>query len=311
MNVDIHQGKRDAQEDSTAWVFPCNDGVFIRFFQCRLHQTALNITPIYEKVLHCAVGPGTVRFCEISPGGKLFPFIQRHLQHISNDFTSKDTENRCFQLPVARGRKSLLTVPDQHKRDFRMGKRRVLHDRKDISCFCKIFFQEFHPRRCVKKQVPDNDGCTVRAAGFFMLSDMPRIKMQVYPCKRPLLLGEQVDLGHSCNCRKGLPSETQCTNCRKVAFCAQFAGCMAFKRGDSIFRRHPAAVVCDPEVGYAAIFNFYCNAGCSRIDCVFYQLFCNRRWAFHNLPCRNQVCHMWGKLLNDCHKESSFPQGLI
>ena len=193
MYIDVHRCKRQFEEHRARGVFACDDGVAVGFFESRLHQAALDIAAIDEKVLHRAVGAPGVRLDDIAVNRHAVPLGARHLDHARGHFLAEYRKNRRDQLALAVGGKHLLAVADQGECDLRMGQRSVLHHAQYVTRLGEILFEEFHARGGVVEQVA-HDHCRAFGAACLLLHlYLPCFEVQVQPGDRSGLPGEQVD----------------------------------------------------------------------------------------------------------------------
>ena len=294
MHIDVHRRKRQLEEYRARGVFPRDDGVAVGLLERGLHQAALDIAAVDEKVLHRPVGPPGVRLDDVSIDGHAVPLGARYLDHVRGHLLTEHRKHRGDQFALAVGREYLLAVADQRKSDFGMGQRGVLDHTQYVTSFGEILFEEFHARRCVVKQVTHHNSRALRAACLLICLDFTGLQMQVQPGDRPGLPGEQVDAGHRRDRSKRFAAEAQCADCGKVLLGAQLAGRVAAEGDGRVLRRHAAAVVRNAQISDAAVFDFHGNTGRAGIDRVLDQLFCDRGRALHHLARCDQVGKMRG-----------------
>ena len=136
----------------------------------------------------------------------------------------------------------------------------MLHNAKYISGFCKIFFQELHACRGIIEEISNNNRRTLRAAGLFVYLYLSGFQMQMNACDCFPPARKQIDPCDGRDRCKSFTSKTKRADRSKILFASELAGRVTAECDRCILRRHAAAIVCDTEIGNAAVFNFNCNA---------------------------------------------------
>ena len=178
---------------------------------------------------------------------------------------------------------------------LRVRQRQPLHHGKQCRSLYGVPFHKFHPGRGVVKQIPHHDGGTFGTA-----------------CRRPLFhhtgfqpqadafgvgsFRQQIDFGHRGNGRQGFTAEAQRADGRQILFGAELTGGMAQEGRLHILRCDAAAVVCDPQIGHAAVLDLHRHLCGTGIHGIFHQFLGSGSRTLHHFTGGNQIRHMAVKL---------------
>ena len=99
-----------------------------------------------------------------------------HRNH-SGTFPTVYTVNGCLQSACSGGGQNLLTVTDKGKGNLRMCQCLKLHRTGDPTSLYGIGLHKLHSGRRVKKQIPNDDGSSVRTACFGFLQNIATFQM--------------------------------------------------------------------------------------------------------------------------------------
>ena len=196
-------------------------------------------------MLHRTVRASGVRLHNIAMHRHAIMLGCRYFEHVSRHILTEYGKHRRHQFALAVRRKNLLAIPDQAECNFRMGKCRMLHNAKNITCLCEILFEKFHARGRVEKQVAHHHGRALRAACFLLHLNVTRFEVQMQSRNRAFFTGEQINPRNRRNRSERLTAETQRTDCCKVLLRTQLTGRMAAECHRRILLRHAAAIVCN------------------------------------------------------------------
>ena len=169
-----------------------------------------------------------------------------------------------------------------------------LHGRSHPAAFIGVGFHEFHSGRGVEKQIPDNDGTAVGAAGFAFVGDDTGFQSQGSAADRAWHFGQQVNAADGSNGCQSFTTETHGIDGGQILGSAQLAGGVAQKGGFGILGAHTAAVVRDPQEGHAAVPDFYGDLGGTGIHGIFQQLLDHGGRTLHHFAGGDEVGNMGG-----------------
>ena len=306
MYVDVHLTERQIDAQTAVGEFAGDNRVAVRLLHRRLNQLGFDEASVDKKVLI-----GSVRARRMRLGQKsVYPYIlhrdRRNRNQVARQLPAEHREYRLLELSGSRRVEHGLAVADAPERDLRMTLRRVLHHRHDIARLGEVLFEELHARRCVVKQIADDEGRAVRTAGALVDLDRARLHKQMGALERSLLLGEQVDAGDRGDCRERLAAEAERADRREILLGADLAGRMTQKRRRRVRRLHAASVVLNAQIGDAAVFDLDGNLCRTGVDGIFNQLFADRGRPFDHFSRRNQIGHMGIQFVNNRHSNSPF-----
>ena len=273
----------------------------ISHFQTGLHHLGANGPAVDEEELVGAVAPSGLRRGHKAPHPNVV--ISRLAgNHGLKGLPTQQTIHAGIRFPVSRREKLFFAVFDAPHGNIRPAQG-AFQRRLYAGCALgPVAFQKFQPSGGVVKQIPDNHGGTLRAAGFVHILNFSGGQCHVHPGIRAPLPGSHFNVGNGGNSGQCLAPEPKGADAFQSALVLQLTGGMAEKGDAGIVRGHALSVVGNPNIGDAAPAQLHRDGFCAGIESVFQQLLHHRCRAVHHLAGGNQVGDMGRKYLNFGHK---------
>ncbi|MPM03749.1 hypothetical protein SDC9_50016 [bioreactor metagenome] len=300
MDVHVHIARTGVHMQHAAGKFPYHFLILIGLLQGGLHHAGFHIPAVYEKMLIAPGTPAADRQRD-KAGDADGSSLRVHGDKTERHVPAQHTVHGSAKLPISRGKKLFLSVPEKPDRYFRMGEGQPLDHRQRRRPFVDIPFDEFKPRRRVVEKIAHHKGRPLRASGLFLIHELSAFQRKGSPQLRAASPCYEGDPGDGRDGGQSFASESQSPDGFQVAFSAQLGGRVAQKGHGSVLRFDAAAVIGDPDKGHSSVLDFHRHGGGSGVDGIFHEFLHHGSGAFHHLAGRYQVRHMGVKLFDFCH----------
>ena len=292
VDIHIHRRRRQLQAQHTGWEFAHHELIPVGLLQGGDQELGFHRPVIDEKGLQIPAGPG-IRGLGRKAGHTVFFPGAVHRDHASK-VPAIDAVHRRPESAVARRGQNGLAVPNQGDGNLRMGQSLQLHRPRHPGALHRIGLHEFHAGRGIVKQVPDDNGGSVRAAGLVLLGHGPGLQMEADAGQGIRGLGQQINAADGGNGRQSLPAEAHGTDGIQILGAAELGGCVAQEGRAGILCGHAATVVRHPQEGHAPVPDLHGDLGGPGVHGVFQQLLGNGCRPLHHLTGGDQIGNMGG-----------------
>ena len=199
-----------------------------------------------------------------------------------------DGVDRRFDSAFTRSGKGLLPVSDEAEGYLGMGESHSVDDGGNGIGFRHVFFEEFHSRRDVVKEVAHDDGGALGATGFIVGYLLAAVNGVGTACALSRA-GQHIHLGNRRNRRQGFAAEAEGADTGEIILGAHLAGCVAQKGNRHLVKWDAAAVIGNSHIGDAAVLYLDRDGGGTCVDGIFHQFLYDRRGTLDHLSCRDKL----------------------
>ena len=306
MDVDVHRLEGHFQMQDTGGELPHHDAALKGLLQGRHSGAALYIPAVDKELLHTPVGPAVGRAADKAPHPHMVQGVV-HGHKAPGELPAIHRIDGRLELPVPGGVELLLALPDKPQGDFRVRQGDFVQHTGHGIGLGDVLFQELHPGRGVVKQVPDEEGASLRAAG--VVQELFLAPLHHIPGADGFLLGagQQLHPGHRRNRSQSLSPEAQGADGLQIRLAGHLAGSVAQKGHRHIFPGNARAVVRHPHIGNAAIFDFHRHRRGPGVNGVLHHLFDDGGRPLYHLAGGDEFRHMGVQHVDFSHGFHSFP----
>ena len=305
MNINVHLRRVQLDVKHCNGETPNHQLVFICFGKRVVKRFVHNASAVDKKYFHKPVRTRQIVQPRKSANGDSVLNII-NLRHCGGGFAPQNAMNGVFQNVIARCEQNLLAVTNKPNRNVRVTERLLVADVRNGGSLRSVLFQKLHSRRGIVKNIPDNNRCSLRAAGRLVFNLLAALHDNMRALAFTGRLCEKLRSADRCNAAQRFAAEAERSDAFKVARGFNFACRMAQKSRFCVITVHSAAVIRYAHIGYTAALDFNRDGFCPGVDSIFHKLLYNACRALDNLPCGDFFGSKFIKNVYSSHAIPSF-----